>query len=103
MYTSTLYIRIVPQDRGRDYVLLASFDPVVIQRTAAEYSTLTSPTRASINAAIARLEQRYSAEIKDVTAPAIINQLARLFGEVVPTTGKKKKAAEPQAAEDAPL
>lgn len=103
MYKSTLYIRVVPQDRDRDYVLLASFDPAVIQRTAAEYSTLTSPTRASLNAAIARLEQRYAADIKDVTTSAISKQLARLFGEVVPTTSKKKKVAEPLQAEDAPL
>ena len=103
MYKSTLYIRVVPQDRDRDFVLLASFDPAVVQRTAAEYSTLTSPTRASLTAAVARLEQRYGAEIKDVTTPAIAKQLARLFGEVVPTVSKRKKAEEPQSAEDAPL
>jgi hypothetical protein len=103
MYKSTLYIRVVPQDRDRDYVLLASFDPAVVQRTAAEYSTLTSPTRASLDAAVARLQQRYSADIKDVTAPAIAKQLARIFGELPPPGSKKKSTPEPQPTEDAPF
>ncbi len=83
MIASTLYVRVVPQDRGRDYVLLAGYEPGVVMKTAAQYTTLNSPTRDSVNAAIERMKNVLSAkDVKDVTAPAIQKQLAKLFGEV---------------------
>lgn len=93
MIASTLYVRVVPQDKDRGYMLLAGFEPAVIQRTAAQYTTLGDPSRESLNAAIERMRVRYSAaEVKDVTAPSIVKKLVKLFGES-PT-----QAAVPAAA-----
>src|SRR3954470_23681772 len=83
MLASTLYVRVVPQDKGRGYMLLAGYDSSVVQRTALQYTTLTAVTRDSLNAAIERLRKDNSAkDVKDCTAPAIQKQLAKLFGEV---------------------
>jgi phosphoribosylaminoimidazole (AIR) synthetase len=82
MLASTLYVRVVPQDKDRGFMLLAGYDSSVVQRTALQYTTLTAVTRASLNAAIERLRKDNSAkEVKDCTAPAIQKKLAKLFGE----------------------
>lgn len=82
MIASTLYVRVVPADKDRGYILLAGYDAAVVQRTALSYTSLTVPTRDSLNEAIARLAKNNSAaEIRDVTAPAIQKKLAKLFGE----------------------
>ena len=82
MLANTLFVRVVPQDKDRGYMLLAGFDSAVIQRTAAQYITLGAPSRASLNAAIDVLRARYNAaEVKDVTASNIAKRLAKLFGE----------------------
>jgi hypothetical protein len=84
MLASTLYVRVVPQDKDRGYMLLAGYDSGVVQRTALQYTTLTAVTRDSLNAAIERLRRDNSAkEVKDCTAPAIQKKLAKLFGETV--------------------
>jgi|WetSurMetagenome_2_1015567.scaffolds.fasta_scaffold1059916_1 hypothetical protein len=93
MLASTLFVRVVPQDKDRGYVLLAGYDASVVQRTAIQSTTLSVPTRESLNAAIARLKAgNNAAEVRDVTAPAIQKKLAKLFGET-PT-----QAATPAAA-----
>ena len=93
MLASTLYVRVVPQDKNRGYTVLAGYDDKVVQRTAIQSTTLSIPTRESLNAAIARLKASNSAaEVKDCTAPNIVKQLAKLFGET-PT-----QAAAPVAA-----
>ena len=82
MIAGTLYVRVVPQDKDRGYMLLAGFDSAVIQRTAAQYTTLSDPTRATLDAAIARMQKIYSASaVKDVTAASVVKKLAKLFGE----------------------
>ena len=82
MLASTLFVRVVPQDKDRGYALLAGYDAGVVQRTALQITTLSAPTRESLNAAIARLkEQNSAAEVRDVTAPAIQKKLAKMFGE----------------------
>jgi hypothetical protein len=93
MLASKLYVRVVPQDKDRGYVLLAGYDNKVVQRTAIQSTTLSVPTRASLDAAIARMKASNSAaEVEDCTAPAIKKKLAKIFGEVstpaptVPTT-----------------
>lgn len=91
MLASTLFVRVVPQDKDRGYVLLAGYDSAVVQRTAIQSMTLSAPTRASLNQAIERIKAANSAaEVRDVTAPAIQKKLAKLFGEVAspapPTT-----------------
>ena len=91
MLASTLFVRVVPQDKDRGFMLLAGYDANVVQRTALQYTTLSDPTRDSLNAAIERIRINNSAkEVRDCTAPAIQKKLAKLFGEttspVPPTT-----------------
>jgi hypothetical protein len=82
MLASTLFVRVVPQDKNRGYVLLAGYDAAVVQRTAIQSTTLSVPTRESLNKAIASLKASNSAaEVRDVTAPAIQKKLAKMFGE----------------------
>jgi len=82
MLANTLFVRVVPQDKDRGYMLLAGFDSAVIQRTALEYTTLAAPSRVSLDAAIARMRLRYNAaEVRDVTASSIVKRLAKMFGE----------------------
>lgn len=64
-------------------MLLAGFDTNIVQATCSQYTTLGGITRASLDAAIARMKSMYSAsEIRDVTAPAVQRKLAKLFGEI---------------------
>lgn len=89
MLASTLYVRVVPADKDRGYLLLAGYEPGVVQRTALSYTTLTDPSRASLNASIERMRaQNNAAEVKDVTAPAVLKKLAKLFGEVAAPAAK---------------
>ena len=83
MLASTLYVRVVPQDKDRGFMLLCGYDANVVQRTALQYTTLSTPTRESLNAAIERMRAGNSAkEVKDVTSPNIQKKLAKMFGEV---------------------
>jgi hypothetical protein len=82
MLASTLYVRVVPQDKDRGFMLLCGYDANVVQRTALQYTTLSTPTREALNAAIERMRTSNSAaEVKDCTAPNIAKKLAKLFGE----------------------
>lgn len=82
MLASTLFVRVVPQDKDRGFMLLAGYDASVIQRTALQYATLSNPSRASLAAAIERMRVNNSAkEVKDVTAPAIQKRLEKIFEE----------------------
>ena len=82
MLASTLYVRVVPADKDRGYVLLAGYDANVVQRTALQYTTLSTPTRDALNAAIERMRANNNAkDVRDVTAPNIVKKLAKLFGE----------------------
>jgi len=82
MLASTLFVRVVPADKDRGFVLLAGYDAAVVQRTALQNTSLSGVTRESLNAAIERLRVANSAaEVRDVTAPAIKKKLAKLFGE----------------------
>ncbi len=83
MLASTLFVRVVPADKDRGYVLLAGYEANVVQRTALQYTTLSGGlTREMLNAAIERLRaNNNAASIKDVTAPAIAKKLAKMFGE----------------------
>jgi hypothetical protein len=86
---STLYIRIVPQDKDRGYQLLVGFDPALVQRTAVQLTTLSVISRASINAAVDSAKQHYNAvEVKDLTASALQKKLAKLFGEEIAVKAK---------------
>ena len=80
--SSTMYIRIVPADRDRGYVLLVSWVKPVVQKTATQISSLSDLTRDSLDAAIARATLSYKpGNVVDVTPPGIYTQLRKLFGE----------------------
>ena len=83
MIASTLFVRVVPQDKDRGYMLLAGFDPKMVQSTCASYTTLNAVTRLSLDAAVERLRASYGAkDVKDATPDALKRKLAKLFGEV---------------------
>jgi hypothetical protein len=83
MIANTIYVRVVPQDKDRGYMLLAGFDSRIVQSTCSDYTTLNVVTRETLNAAIERFRERFgAAEVKDATAPSIQNKLKKLFGEV---------------------
>jgi hypothetical protein len=94
MLASTLYVRVVPADKDRGYLLLAGYEPNIVQRTALTYMTLTAPTRESLNAAIERMRANNSAAVvKDVTDSSVAKKLAKLFGEVPNSRGAATTAA----------
>lgn len=80
--SSTMYIRIVPQDRQRGYMLLVSWVKPVVQKTAQQITTLSVLTRASLDEAIAAVTKSYKpASVVDVTPAGIHSQLRKMFGE----------------------
>ena len=80
--SSTMYIRIVPADRDRGYVLLVSWVKPVVQKTATQISSLSDLSRDSLDAAIARATSSYKpGNVVDVTPPGIHAQLRKLFNE----------------------
>ena len=52
MIAGTIYVRVVPQDKDRGYMLLAGFEPKMVQSTCANYTTWNVLTRDSLNAAM---------------------------------------------------
>ncbi len=96
MNFQTIYVRVVPADRDRGYVLLVGFDSKIVQSTCAQYTTLGAVTRKSLDAAIERMKTEYKAStVKDVTHPDLQRKLQKLFGEEV--TPKAKKVLTPAA------
>lgn len=64
-------------------MLLAGYEPNIVQRTALAYTSLSGVTRESLNTAIERMRaNNNAATVKDVTAPNIQKKLAKMFGEV---------------------
>ena len=73
---STVFIRVIPQDKDRGYILLVGFEPSLIQRTAAQYLTLNNVTRVSFDRTIAAVKSHYQASIiNDVTVSAIAKKI----------------------------
>jgi len=82
MLANTLFVRVVPQDKDRGYMLLAGFDSKIVQATCSQYTTLGAVSRDSLTQAIESMRSRYgAAEVKDVTASNIAKRLAKMFGE----------------------
>jgi hypothetical protein len=80
MYASTLFCRIVPQERGRGWMLLVSWEKPVIQRTCAQLLTLSGVTEASLAALKEKLKVEYRVgDLKDVTPDSTLKQLAKEF------------------------
>jgi len=87
---SVVYIRIVPADRDRGFMLLASFIKPVVQKTAFQISSLTAISRKNLDAIIAAIQKSYDPlEIIDTTGAGLQNQLKIIFGE---TPIKKSKS-----------
>lgn len=84
MNFQTIYVRIVPADKDRGYVLLVGFDSKIVQSNCAQYTTLGAISRKSLDAAVERMKTEYSATtVKDVTAPTLLRKLQKMFGEEV--------------------
>ena len=80
--SSTMYIRIVPADRDRGYMLLVSWVKPVIQKTATQITSLSVLSRDSLTAAIDAATKSYKpAQVIDVTPAGIHAQLRKLFNE----------------------
>jgi hypothetical protein len=83
MIASTLFVRVVPQDKDRGYMLLAGFEPKMVQSNCANYTTLNDISRRVLDEAIERMKQSFGAkEVKDATPDALKRKLAKMFGEV---------------------
>lgn len=82
MIKSTLFVRVVSQDKDRGYMLLVGYEPKLVQSNCMQYTTLQGITRANLNAAIERISNNFNAaEIKDVTDAGLKKRLAKMFGE----------------------
>lgn len=83
MKGGTLFYRVIPADRDRGYVLLTAWSKPVVRVSCYTNSSLTYPTRASLNAMLSSVQSTSGAEtLVDVTDPGIVKKLAKLFGEV---------------------
>lgn len=84
MQLQTLFVRVVPQDKDRGYMLMAGYDAQIVQSNCASYTTLSDINRATLDAAMERMRTNYNAvTIRDVTAPALQRKLQKLFGEPI--------------------
>lgn len=80
MIASTLFVRIVPQERGRGWMMLVSWEKPVVQRTCAQLITLSGVTQASIDAVKERVKAEYRVlEVQDVTPESVMKQVAKDF------------------------
>lgn len=83
MISSTIFVRVVPADRDRGFILLVGYDKQVVQRTAIQQISISVPTRDNLDAALDRVKRNYNASsLFDATAPGIVKRLAKVFGEV---------------------
>ena len=84
MIGGTLFYRVVAQDRGRGFMLLAAWSKPVIQRNCEQLTTLSAVTRVSLDKAVASLQTLYTpTTLVDVTDASVAGQLRKLFGENV--------------------
>ena len=96
MKLHTLFVRVMPADKDRGYLLLAGYDGKIVQTSCAQYTTLSDISRPVLDAAIERMRAAFDAvEIKDVTAPALTRKLQKMFNEpLTPLPVKPKKVKE---------
>lgn len=96
MKIQTLFIRIMPADKDRGYILLAGYDAQLVQTSCAYQSSLSDVSRQYLDESIARLQAKFdAAEVRDVTALAVQRKLQKLFGEALtPLPPKAKKVVE---------
>ncbi len=78
MYASTLYCRVVPQERGRGWMLLVSWEKPVVQRTCTQLITLGGVTQESLDALKVKLQADYKViKLDDVTPESVMKTLQR--------------------------
>lgn len=78
MKSSTLFVRAVPQDRDRGWMLLVSWEKPVVQRTCMQLISMSGVTQTSFEALKAKVFKDYNAEsMIDVTPPAIARKMAK--------------------------
>jgi len=96
MKIQTLFIRVMPADKDRGYILLAGYDTSLVQTSCAYQTTLSDVSRRYLDESVARLKVKFdAAEVRDVTALAIQRKLQKLFGEALtPLPPKAKKVVE---------
>jgi len=90
MKGGTLFYRVIPADRDRGYILLTAWSKPVVRISCYTNSSMSAPSRVSLNAILADLQARSGAEtLIDTTEAGIVKKLAKLFGEVpVATSGE---------------
>lgn len=87
MKGGTLFYRVIPADRDRGYVLLTAWSKPVVRVSCYTNSSLSYPTRESLNTLLASIKATSGAEsLVDITDPGIVKKLAKLFGEVPEAT-----------------
>lgn len=78
MKSSTLFVRAVPQDRDRGWMLLVSWEKPVIQRTCMQIISMSAVTQTSYEKLKQKVFADYNAEaMMDVTPPAIARKMAK--------------------------
>lgn len=83
MKNGILYSRVIPADMDRGYILLTSWSKPVVQRTCYSMSSMSAPSRASLDASVdAVLRKSMASSVIDVTDAGVVKKLAKLFAEV---------------------
>jgi hypothetical protein len=80
MQVGKLFIRVIPQNRNRGFMLVAGFDAAVNQTTMVRYVTLQGITQAVLDKGIKEITAMLGAkEVVDVTKDDVYKKLTRLF------------------------
>lgn len=88
MYASTLFVRVVPQERNRGWMLLVSWEKPVVQRTCAQLITLGGVTQESLDKVKAKVQADYRVtKLEDVTPENIVKKLQKEFKDAVAAAG----------------
>ena len=96
MKIQTLFIRVMPADKDRGYILLAGYDAQLVQTSCAYQSSLSDVSRKYLDESIARLQVKFDAvEVRDVTALQVQRKLQKMFDEALtPLPPKVKKVKD---------
>lgn len=93
MFGTPLYVRVVPQERGRGWMLLVSWEKPVVQRTCTQLMTMSGVTRESYERQKQQVMAYYNVKsVEDVTPDNVKKQLEKEFAA-------QEAAAPPAAAE----
>ena len=85
MKGGTLFYRVIPADRDRGYILLTGWLKPVVYASCYTNSSMSAPSRISLNAMLADIKSRSSAEnLVDTTDAGVVKRLVKLFGEDTP-------------------